>query len=199
MDYGKGFDYDASLASHDMAIELNPTPLDLQQSLAKFLEFNQRAFATYPMPNAPKRSKYSATSNGTRAPLEPEVDDNLIIVLFYAGRFGKVLPELATLPTVPVRNGVVIPPLPRFRVPQPLLKCQPDCGDEQKKKDAINLPPRDSGICGCTVRLQIFSPRRFQIHRTRKLLLEKFRYFGISGHTKERIYRPQTRAVLFND
>jgi len=55
IDYGKGFDYESSLASYRKAIELNPNDLDLRQSLANFLEFNRNGI------------RYASDSNLTEA------------------------------------------------------------------------------------------------------------------------------------
>src|SRR5258708_15105884 len=48
VDYGRGFDYDASLASYRKAIELDPNDLDLRQSLAELLGYNRNGIRYAP-------------------------------------------------------------------------------------------------------------------------------------------------------
>ncbi|MEA2259661.1 MAG: hypothetical protein QOJ51_2486, partial [Acidobacteriaceae bacterium] len=140
VDYGKGFDYDASLISYRKAIELDPNDFDLRQSLAELLEYNRNGIRYAPdalLAEAIDILRYVKTHQSA---VQPEVEDDLIIDLFYAGRFGEVLPELATLPTSPVRDGVAIAAIAAVQGPAAAVeRANQIGGDEQKKKDALNF------------------------------------------------------------
>jgi tetratricopeptide (TPR) repeat protein len=140
VDYGKGFDYDASLASYRKAIELDPNDLDLRQSLANLLEFNRKGIRYAPDAQLAEAIEILRYVKGHQSAVQPEVEDNLIIDLFYAGRFGEVLPELATLPTSPVRDGIAIAAIAAVQGPAAAIeRANQIGGDEQKKKDALNF------------------------------------------------------------
>jgi len=140
VDYGKGFDYDASSTSYRKAIELDPNDFDLRQSLAELLEYNRNGIRYAPdalLAEAIDILRYVKTHQSA---VQPEVEDDLIIDLFYAGRFGEVLPELATLPTSPVRDGVAIAAMAAVQGPAAAVeRANQIGGDEQKKKDALNF------------------------------------------------------------
>jgi tetratricopeptide (TPR) repeat protein len=140
VDYGKGFDYDASLASYHKAVELDPNDFDLRQSLANLLEFNRKGIRYAPDAQLAEAIETLRYVKGRQSSVQPEVEDNLIIDLFYVGRFGEVLSELATLPTSPVRDGVAIASIAAVQGPAAAIERSNQIGgDEQKKKDALNF------------------------------------------------------------
>jgi tetratricopeptide (TPR) repeat protein len=140
VDYGKGFDYDASLVSYHKAIELDPNDFDLRQSLANLLEFNRKGIRYAPDAQLAEAIETLRYVKGRQSSVQPEVEDNLIIDLFYAGRFGEVLSEVATLPTSPVRDGVAIASIAAVQGPAAAIERSNQIGgDEQKKKDALNF------------------------------------------------------------
>ncbi|HMH12298.1 MAG TPA: hypothetical protein VK578_04255 [Edaphobacter sp.] len=140
IDYGKGFDYESSLASYRKAIELNPNDLDLRQSLANFLEFNRngiRYASDSSLTEAIEIYRYVKKHQGA---VEPEVEDNLIIDLFYAGLYREALAELSTLQESPVRNGVAVASIAASQGPPAAIAFADQIhGDEQKKKDALSF------------------------------------------------------------
>lgn len=139
VDYGKGFDYDASLASYRKAIELDPNDLELRQSLANLLEFDKngiRYASDAKLADAIEILRYVKAHQQT---VQPEVEDNLIIDLFYAGRFGEVLPETLNFPRSSVRDGVIVAAIAASQEPAAAIAFANQIGgDEQKKKDALN-------------------------------------------------------------
>jgi tetratricopeptide (TPR) repeat protein len=140
VDYGKGFDYDASLASYHKAIELDPNDFDLRQSLAELLAYNRNGIRYAPDARLAETIEILRYVKGHQSAVQTEVEDNLIIDLFYAGRFGEVLPELATLPTSQVRDGVAIAAIAAIQGPAAAIeRANQIGGDEQKKKDALNF------------------------------------------------------------
>jgi tetratricopeptide (TPR) repeat protein len=140
VDYGKGFDYDGSLASYRKAIELDPDDLDLRQSLAELLEYNRNGIRHAPDARLAEAIEILRYVKEHQTPVQPEVEDNLITGLFYAGRFAEVLPELAAFPTSPVRDGVAIAAIAAIHGPAAALeRANQIDGDEQKKKDALNF------------------------------------------------------------
>lgn len=140
VDYGKGFDYDASLASYHKAIELDPNDLDIRQSLANLQEFNRNGIRYAPnaqLADAIENYRYAKTHDP--AP-DPELEDNLTIALFYAGRFQEALSELATLPTSPTRDGISIAAIAAIHGTEAAIeRADAIGGDEQNKKDALNF------------------------------------------------------------
>lgn len=140
VDYGKGFDYDASLASYRKAIELDPNDLDLRQSLANLLEFDKngiRYASDAKLADAIEILRYVKAHQQT---VQPEVEDNLIIDLFYAGRFGEVLPEISNFQRSSVRDGVAVAAIAASQGPAAAIAFANQIGgDEQKKKDALNF------------------------------------------------------------
>jgi tetratricopeptide (TPR) repeat protein len=140
VDYGKGFDYDASLASYRKAIELDPNDFDLRQSLAELLAYNRNGIRYAPDARLAETIEILRYVKGHQRAVQPEVEDNLIIDLFYAGRFAEVLPELAAFPTSPVRDGVAIASIAAIQDPAAAIeRANQIGGDEQKKKDALNF------------------------------------------------------------
>ena len=140
INYGKGFDYDASLASYRKAIELDPSDLDIRQSLANLLEFNRdgiRYAADSQLDEAIEAYRYVKAHDPSP---ESTVEDNLAIDLFYAGRFNEALSELSTLQSSPTRDGISIAAIAAVQGPEAAIRrANAIDGDEQKKKDALNF------------------------------------------------------------
>jgi tetratricopeptide (TPR) repeat protein len=140
VEYGKGLDYDGSLDAYRKAIELDPGDLDAQQSLAELLEYNRNGIRYAPDARLAEAIEILRYVKAHQSAVQPEVEDDLIIDLFYAGRFGEVLPELANLPTSPVRDGVAIATIAAVQGPAAAVeRANQIGGDEQKKKDALNF------------------------------------------------------------
>lgn len=140
IDYGKGFDYDGSLASYRKAIELDPNDLDLRQSVADLLEFDRNGIRYAPDAQLDEAIEILRYVKQHQSPVQADVEDNLIIDLFYAGRFGEVLPELVNQPTSPTRDGVAIAAIAAVQGPAAAIeRAKQIGGDEQKKKDALNF------------------------------------------------------------
>lgn len=140
VDYGKGFDYDASLASFRKAIELDPNDLDLRQSLANLLEFDRNGIRYASGAKLNEAIDILRDVKARQKTVQTEVEDNLIIDLFYAGRFGEVMPELSNLPSSPVRDGVAVAAIAATKGPGAAVDFANQIGgDEQKKKDALNF------------------------------------------------------------
>lgn len=140
VDYGRGFDYDASLTSYRKAIDLDPNDLDLRQSLANLLEFNRNGIHYAPDSRLAEAIEIYRYVKAHQATVATEVEDNLIIDLFYAGMFREVLFELSNVPKSPVRDGVAAAALAASQgVPAAVAFANQIGGDEQKKKDALSF------------------------------------------------------------
>jgi tetratricopeptide (TPR) repeat protein len=140
VDYGRGFDYDASLASYRKAVDLYPGDLDLRQSLANLLEYNRNGIRYAPdahLAEAIENYRYSKA----HLPVVNETnEDNLLICLFYAGRFQEVLSELASLQSSPARNGFWIAATAATRGSTSAITVAKHIdGDEQNRRDALHL------------------------------------------------------------
>jgi tetratricopeptide (TPR) repeat protein len=140
VDYGKGFDYDASLASYRKAIEIDPNNMDPQQSMANLLEFNRNGIRYAPDAELAQAIEILRYVKARQRVIASEVEDNLIIDLFYARRFSEALSELETLEPSPVRDGVAIAATAAAQGPAAAIaRANQIGGDEQKKKDALNF------------------------------------------------------------
>jgi hypothetical protein len=184
------------LASYRKAIELDPGDLDLRQSLAELLEYNRNGIRYAPGAQLGEAIEILRYVKGHQSAVQPEVEDNLIIGLFYAGRFGEVLPELANLPTSPVRDGVAIAAIAAVQGPAAAIE---RANQNRRRRMPSTSQQRDYGTCSFTRRPSLFSPHPCPTPRTRKLFSARSRYFAISDHTKVSIYRQQIRATPFKD
>ena len=140
VDFGKGFDYDASVSSYRKAISFDPNDLDLRQSLANLLEFNRngiRYAADAKLTEAIELYRYVKARQRV---VTNEVEDNLVIDLFYAGLFSDLFSEFSTTHTSPVQDGVRVAALAASKgVPEAVAFANQIGGDEQRQKDALSF------------------------------------------------------------
>jgi tetratricopeptide (TPR) repeat protein len=140
VDYGLGFDYDATLASLGKAVELDPNDLSNQQSLAELLEHNRNGIRYAPDAHLDRTIEIynfiRSRPNGTTK----EIDNNYVIILFHAGRLKEALTEISRVPRTPMLNGIAIAALAVTRgIPEALTFANQIGGDEQNKKEAIKF------------------------------------------------------------
>jgi tetratricopeptide (TPR) repeat protein len=139
VDYGRGFDYEASLASYKKAVELDPNDLALRQSLAELLEYDKNGIRYAPDSHLAETIEIYRYIRAHQPAPTTEVEDNFIIECFYAGMYEEVLAEIAKVPESPVRDGVAVAALAATRGTQVAIDFANQIGgDEQKKKDALS-------------------------------------------------------------
>lgn len=105
VDYGRGYDADGSMSSYRKAIELAPDDLDVLRSFADSLEYDRDGTRYAPGAHLPEAVRALSYIKAHQKVVEPPVEDNLLIDLFYSGRFKEVLTEIVG-PATPLRDGV---------------------------------------------------------------------------------------------
>lgn len=108
VNYGKGYDYSASIAAYRKAIELAPSDLDVRYTLANDLEFNEDGIQYAPNSHLADAIEIYRYIKAHQSPVEPDVEDNLLIDLFYSGQFKQVITEIDAISSSPVREGIAI-------------------------------------------------------------------------------------------
>lgn len=108
VDYGKGYDYSGSIAAYRKAIELDPSDLEVRYTLANDLEFNEDGIQYAPNSHLADAIEIYRYIKAHQNPVDPDVEDNLLIDLFYSGQFKQVISEIDAVPSSPVRDGIVI-------------------------------------------------------------------------------------------
>jgi tetratricopeptide (TPR) repeat protein len=73
VEYGKGFDYDGSMASYRKAIELDPGDLDAWQSLTELLEYNRNGIRYAPDAQLAEAIEILRYVKGHQSAVKPEV------------------------------------------------------------------------------------------------------------------------------
>jgi tetratricopeptide (TPR) repeat protein len=82
VDYGRGFDYEASLASYRKAVELDPNELDLRQSLAELLEYDKIGIRYAPGSHLAESIEIYRYIRAQQPSPSAEVEENFIIECF---------------------------------------------------------------------------------------------------------------------
>ena len=136
--YGKGMDYDGAIAAYRKAIELNPADLDVRGNLADLLEYDRNGVHYSPDSHLNDAIDTLRYIKSHQAEVEQHTEDNLVIDLFYAGRFKEVLLELSNAGPSPTRNGVAVATIAATEGPSAAIAYAGQIGgDEQNKKDAL--------------------------------------------------------------
>lgn len=140
VDYGKGYAYEASIAAFRKAIELAPGDLDVRQSLANTLEFNEDGIRYAPdsqLSEAIEVYRYVKAHQGV---VEPTVEDDLLIDLFYAGEFKEVVDETAARTPTPIRDGIAIAAIEASQgTAMAIARANQISGDAHRRSAALDL------------------------------------------------------------
>jgi tetratricopeptide (TPR) repeat protein len=140
VDYGKPYDYKASVAAYRKAIELAPNDLDARQSLANTLEFNEEGIRYAPDSHLADAIEIYRYVKAHQRIVEPEVEDNLLIDLFYSGQFKEVVDETAALSPTPVRDGVAIAAIAASQgTTMAIARANQISGDPQRRSAALDF------------------------------------------------------------
>ncbi|MDR3751511.1 MAG: hypothetical protein P4K94_08505 [Terracidiphilus sp.] len=108
VDYGKGYDYTGSIAAYRKAIELDPSDLEVRYTLANDLEFNEDGIQYAPNSHLADAIEIYRYIKARQNPVEPDVEDNILIDLFYSGQFKQVITEIDAVSSSPIREGIAI-------------------------------------------------------------------------------------------
>ena len=108
VDFGRGFDYDASLAAYQRAIQLDPGRMDFRQELANLYERDRNGLEYGSGANlAGAIEIYRYVKAHQRRP-EAMVVENLAIALFYSGLYQQALAEATDQYQTPRMDGVLV-------------------------------------------------------------------------------------------
>jgi tetratricopeptide (TPR) repeat protein len=110
VNYGKGYNYEDSLAAYRHAIELNPDDLSIRQSLSDSLRFDLDGLEYGPTAHLNLAIDALRYIQAHQRPVTPDVANNLVINLFRANRYPEVNQEAdryARSPT-PVLDGAYL-------------------------------------------------------------------------------------------
>jgi tetratricopeptide (TPR) repeat protein len=136
--FGKGMDYDAAIAAYRKAIELNPADLDVRGNLADLQEHDRNGNLYSPESHLGDAIDTLRYIKANQPEVEKHTEDNLVIDLFYAGKFKEVLPELSNAGPSPVRYGIGVAAVAATEGPPAAIAYANQIGgDEQNKKDAL--------------------------------------------------------------
>jgi len=140
VDYGKGYDYKASITAYRKAIELDPNDLDVRQSLANNFEFNEDGIHYAPDSHLADAIEIYRYVKAHQRIVEPTVEDNLLIDLFYSGQFKEVVDETAALSPTPVRDGVAIAAIAASQgTAMAIARAYQISGDPQRRSAALDF------------------------------------------------------------
>lgn len=140
VDYGKGYDYKASIAAYRKAIELDPNDLEVRQSLANNLEHNESGIEYAPDSHLADAIEIYRYVQAHQRVVEPALEDNLLIDLFYSGHFKEVVDETAALSPTPVRDGISIAAIAASQgTAMAIARANQISGNPQRRSAALDL------------------------------------------------------------
>jgi tetratricopeptide (TPR) repeat protein len=136
--FGKGMDYDAAIAAYRKAIELNSADLDVRGNLADLLEHDRNGNLYSPESHLSDAIDTLRYIKAHQCKVETHTEDNLVIDLFYAGKFKEVLPELSNAGPSSIRYGTAVAAIAATEGASAAIAYADQIGgDEQNKKDAL--------------------------------------------------------------
>ena len=140
VDYGAGYAYAASLAAYRKAIDLDPTDLNVRQSLASSLEFDPDGVRYAPDAHLADAIAIFRYVKAHQQVVEPQVEDTFLIDMFYAGQFSQVVQEVSVQASSPVRDGIALAALAAAQGPQVAIAgANQITGDGQRRIAALNF------------------------------------------------------------
>lgn len=140
VDYGKGYDYQGSIAAYRKAIELDPNDLAVRQSLANSLEFNKDGVQYGPGSSLGEAIELYRYVKAHQNIVDPAVENNLLIDMFYAGQFKAVVDETVAYEPTPVRDGVVISAIAASEgSAMAIARADRISGDPRRRSDALDF------------------------------------------------------------
>ncbi len=138
--YGKGYDYEAAAAAYRTAIALDATDLDARNGFAELLEYNRdgvKYAADAELNEAIEMRLYVIAHRGTEASSD-EVD-NLLITLFYSGRYPEVIRGMQGLAPSSNRDGIQLGALAALRGSEAAVQTANRISDEAKRRYALQI------------------------------------------------------------
>lgn len=139
VDYGSGFDYDGAARAFRKSIELDPSDLDVRESLANLLEFNREGVRYAPDAQLALAIDAYRYVKQHQQMLTADVVKNLAIDLFYAGRYEEAIAELPPISATPEGLGTLLASVAASQGPSASIALSNRIGgDEQRRKDALN-------------------------------------------------------------
>lgn len=139
VDYGSGYDYHASIAAYQKAIELAPGDLDVRQSFADSLEFDANGIRYATDADLTEAIKALRYIKARQRVVDPSVENNLLIDLFYNGQYKEVAAEMIE-PATPVRDGVGLAALAAANGSAAAIAAANHIeGDPQRRSAALNF------------------------------------------------------------
>ncbi len=140
VDYGPGYSYTESFAALRKAVALDPGNLDVRQSLANSLEYNEIGLRYAPDAHLAEAIEQYRYVKAHQTVVEPQVENNLAIDLFYAGRFAEAAQEAAAQPPSPTLDGVAIGAIAALQGADAAIALVNGLsGDPQRRTAALNL------------------------------------------------------------
>ncbi len=140
VEYGSGFDYEGSLRASLTSIELDPRVLDARESLAEMLEHDRQGLRYGPGADLSHAIDARRFVKQHQSPVQDSTEDDLAILLFYAGRYEEALSELAHYPASTKREGIVLASIAASKdSPTAIALSRQIGGDEQIRKDALTM------------------------------------------------------------
>ncbi len=138
--YGKGYDYEAAAAAYRTAIALDATDLYARNGFAELLEYNRdgvKYAADAKLEEAIEMRRYVVAHRGAEASSD-EVD-NLLITLFYSGRYAEVVSGMQGLAPSSNRYGVQLGALAALKGSAAAVEAANRISDEAKRRYALQL------------------------------------------------------------
>jgi len=137
-DYGRGYDYDGEMAAYRKAIELDPNDFEIRETYAESLEYNRDGIRYGPGARMDESIAQRRWIKAHQRVVDPNVEDNLLIALFYAGKFTEVRVEMVK-GNRPKLDGILVASVAATESSEAAIAAADGFGDPDRKLEALNL------------------------------------------------------------